>query len=86
MGMVDSQSCSGGNRTRLDGTGDEKEGEPGHLVFGDRFNLHCWTGGDLARLRDKNISSFWFLAFIHSHLTPHALIIISARRWRLLEI
>ena len=27
MGMVDSQSCSGGNRTRLDGTGDEKEGE-----------------------------------------------------------
>ena len=25
--MVDSQSCSGGNRTRLDGTGDEKEGE-----------------------------------------------------------
>ena len=28
MGMVDSQSCSGGNRTRLDGINDEKEGEP----------------------------------------------------------
>ena len=27
MGMVDSQSCSSSNRTRLDGTGDEKEGE-----------------------------------------------------------
>ena len=25
--MVDSQSCSGGNQTRLDGIGDEKEGE-----------------------------------------------------------
>ena len=34
MGMVDSQSCSDGNRTGLDGTGDEKEGEP--MSFGDR--------------------------------------------------
>ena len=32
MGMVDSQSCSGGNQTRLDGTGDEKEGGP--MSFG----------------------------------------------------
>ena len=32
MGMVDSQSCSDGNRTELDGTGDEKEGEP--MSFG----------------------------------------------------
>ena len=34
MGMVDSQSCSDGNRTGLDGTGDEKEGEP--MSFGVR--------------------------------------------------
>ena len=34
MGMVDSQSCLGGNRTRLDGTSDEKEGEP--MSFGVR--------------------------------------------------
>ena len=27
MGMVDSQSCSSGNQTRLDGIADEKEGE-----------------------------------------------------------
>ena len=27
MGMVDSQSCLCGNQTRLDGIGDEKEGE-----------------------------------------------------------
>ena len=33
MGMVDSQSCSARNRTGLDGTGDEKEGEP--MSFGD---------------------------------------------------
>ena len=32
MGMVDSQSCLGGNRMRLDGTGNEKEGEP--MSFG----------------------------------------------------
>ena len=32
MGMVDSQSCSDGNRIGLDGTGDEKEGEP--MSFG----------------------------------------------------
>ena len=40
MGMVDSQSCSGGNQTRLDGTGDEKEGEV--MSFGDRR-----SGGDV---------------------------------------
>ena len=34
MGMVDSQSCSDGNRTGLDGTGDEKEGES--MSFGVR--------------------------------------------------
>ena len=34
MGMVDSQSCLSGNRTRLDGTSDEKEGEV--RSFGDR--------------------------------------------------
>ena len=32
MGMVDSQSCSDGNRIGLDGTDDEKEGEP--MSFG----------------------------------------------------
>ena len=32
MGMVDSQSCSVGNRTELYGTDDEKEGEP--MSFG----------------------------------------------------
>ena len=40
MGMVDSQSCSGGNQTRLDGTGDEKEEEV--MSFGDRQ-----SGGDV---------------------------------------
>ena len=34
MGMVDSQSCSSGNQTRLDGTADEKEGES--MSFGVR--------------------------------------------------
>ena len=34
MGMVDSQSCSSGNQTILDGTGDEKEGEV--MSFGVR--------------------------------------------------
>ena len=34
MGIIDSQSCSGGNRTRLNGTGDEKEGES--MSFGVR--------------------------------------------------
>ena len=34
MGMVDSQSCLGGNRTGLDGTGGEKEREP--MSFGVR--------------------------------------------------
>ena len=34
MGMVDSQSCLDGNRTGLDGTGNEKEGEP--MSFGVR--------------------------------------------------
>ena len=34
MGIVDSQSCSGGNRTRLDGIDDEKEEEV--ISFGDR--------------------------------------------------
>ena len=35
--MVDSQSCSGGNQTRLNGTGDEKEGEV--MSFGDRRSV-----------------------------------------------
>ena len=34
MGMVDSQSCSDGNRTGLDGTDDEKERES--MSFGVR--------------------------------------------------
>ena len=38
--MVDSQSCSGGNQTRLDGTGDEKKGEV--MSFSDRR-----SGGDV---------------------------------------
>ena len=38
--MVDSQSCLGGNKTRLDGTGDEKKGEV--MSFSDRR-----SGGDV---------------------------------------
>ena len=52
----------------------------------DRSNLHCWTGGDLARLRAKNTFGFWFFAFILSHLASHALITICARRWKMHDI
>ena len=37
MGMVDSQSCSSSNQTRLDGTSNEKEGEV--RSFGDQQSV-----------------------------------------------
>ena len=58
------------------------------MMIGDRSNLHCRTGGDLAQLKGKNIFSFWFfaLAFILGHLVPQALITIYARCLRMHEI
>ena len=65
MGMVDSQSCSDGNRIGLDGTGDEKEGEPmsfgvwrpeGNVIWNSATSL-IFNTGQMEALLDWEITA-----------------------------